>query len=99
VICNLCDDSLEGNCIGSSCIGVACVKREAFVDGTVRVQKMCQMSDNGVTLETCRDAVLWQGRYGTECICQSDWCNSAISQCKNVFILFLSLLFVFYLTL
>uniref|UniRef100_A0A1I7Z5K7 Activin_recp domain-containing protein n=1 Tax=Steinernema glaseri TaxID=37863 RepID=A0A1I7Z5K7_9BILA len=76
VLCHLCD-SIEGNCIGASCEGTACIKRVAFDDGTLRVAKMCQLSGADIVLEQCNQVPLWQGRFGVECICQSDWCNVA----------------------
>uniref|UniRef100_A0AC35TGN0 Activin_recp domain-containing protein n=1 Tax=Rhabditophanes sp. KR3021 TaxID=114890 RepID=A0AC35TGN0_9BILA len=99
VTCILCDGSDE-DCMGSSCTGIACVKRSTVINGQVRIQKMCQMSDNGFNaLEKCDITPLWQGRIGEECICKSDWCNSSSILNKYLFIYSLSfiILYHFYL--
>ncbi|TKR63167.1 hypothetical protein L596_027032 [Steinernema carpocapsae] len=83
VLCFLCD-SFEGNCVGASCEGSACLKRVAFVDGLLRVSKMCVLSGEEVMIEQCSQVALWQGRFGTECICQSDWCNAVPSLSSGV---------------
>ncbi|VDD87605.1 unnamed protein product [Enterobius vermicularis] len=51
------------------------MKREAYIDGFLRVQKMCQ-SLSRPYVEYCDENILWKGTKGTECICQTDYCNS-----------------------
>lgn len=76
VICFLCD-SYDDACYSEKdmCVGKACIKREVFIDGMIRTQRSCQMSGDFI-VENCHDMLLWRGRYGTECVCQLDYCNS-----------------------
>ncbi|KHN87473.1 hypothetical protein Tcan_01259, partial [Toxocara canis] len=94
IVCFLCD-SFEGNCHGSTCVGNACIKRQALMeDGLIRVQKMCQMTAEPF-VEYCEQNVLWKGAIGTECICQTNYCNHAMPVSPNLFLLsFLILYFM-----
>uniref|UniRef100_A0A0N4ZXY3 Protein quiver n=1 Tax=Parastrongyloides trichosuri TaxID=131310 RepID=A0A0N4ZXY3_PARTI len=96
ITCHLCD-GFEDDCYGSSCTGIACIKRSVIVNGIKRVQKMCQMSDNGFTVEKCYNTPLWQGKYGEECICQRDWCNNKIITKYNSLLLSLIILSYYFL--
>uniref|UniRef100_A0A0K0EYT5 Protein quiver n=1 Tax=Strongyloides venezuelensis TaxID=75913 RepID=A0A0K0EYT5_STRVS len=91
ITCHLCD-GFEEDCYGSSCTGVACIKRSVIINGIKRVQKMCQMSDNGYTVEKCYETILWQGKHGEECICQRDWCNHSTTSSFNIYLLILFIL-------
>jgi hypothetical protein len=73
------------------CVGKACIKREVFIDGMIRTQRSCQMSGDFI-LETCHDMLLWKGRYGTECICQRDYCNISFKIIAKIYLITISLL-------
>ncbi|CEF64702.1 Hypothetical protein SRAE_1000295500 [Strongyloides ratti] len=96
ITCHLCD-GFEEDCYGNSCTGIACIKRSVIINGLKRVQKMCQMSDNGFTVEKCYETPLWQGRYGEECICQRDWCNNTNISSLNIYLLVLFILIQIYI--
>ncbi|GMT00789.1 hypothetical protein PENTCL1PPCAC_22963, partial [Pristionchus entomophagus] len=60
----------------TSCVGAKCASRMAILpQGFVRLQKLCMSSD---TPNGCRDTLLWEGRMGSECVCDDqDMCNSS----------------------
>uniref|UniRef100_A0A2K6VP90 Protein quiver n=1 Tax=Onchocerca volvulus TaxID=6282 RepID=A0A2K6VP90_ONCVO len=87
LVCYLCDSIGESNCFGGTCIGTACIKRSALIHGFLRVQKMCQQTSEPL-LEYCETNVRWKGGTGTECICQTDYCNNTGKVFQNIFLIF-----------
>ena len=56
------------------------ILRKPKILGKIRIQKMCQISGHSSAVAEaakCYETFLWQGIKGTECVCNSDWCNSA----------------------
>ncbi|CAG9531080.1 unnamed protein product [Cercopithifilaria johnstoni] len=82
----MCDSIGEVNCFDATCVGTACIKRSALIDGFLRVQKMCQQTSEPL-LEYCETSVLWKGGTGAECICQTDYCNNTGKGPKNEIVL------------
>ncbi|KAI6225648.1 hypothetical protein M3Y95_00719300 [Aphelenchoides besseyi] len=97
VICQLCDSFEEQCTIYSSCVGVACIKREAFINGMIRTQRLCLMDNDNTIVEMCGSSILWKNKYGTECICQTDYCNhnSRSTPFKLVQLLFITTIAMF----
>ncbi|EJW73470.1 hypothetical protein WUBG_15622 [Wuchereria bancrofti] len=95
LICYMCDSIGETNCFGGTCIGTACIKRSALIDGILRVQKMCQQISEPL-LEYCETSVLWKGGIGDECICQTDYCNNSGKIFENTVLIFLLLLLLLF---
>ncbi|VDM99964.1 unnamed protein product [Thelazia callipaeda] len=82
LVCYMCDSFGENNCFDTTCIGTACIKRLALVDGIIRVQKMCQQTSEPF-LDHCERSVLWKDGIGTECVCQKDYCNNTSKSHRN----------------